>query len=154
MPIDEIIVELDRDVLEHQLVRNGFVRRYQRNAGGRFITPHDIERSPDRSTEDLLRRMPGVHARPVGTNDTEYGARRYEGDAILMESPRGLCRPTVYVDGTRIGYDPESGQTLTSYVPLHTVQAVEVYRSPAEVPVEYNITRSDELCGVLVIWTK
>lgn len=151
MPIDEIVVELDREALEHNLVRNGFVRRYQRNAGGRFITPHDLERSPDRSTEDLLRRVQGVHVRPV--RNERYGRAGYAGDAIFMEGRGELCRPTVYVDGARIRYDPDTGQTLSSFVPLHTVQAVEVYRSPAEVPVEYNITRSDDLCGVLVIWT-
>ena len=33
-------------------------------------------------------------------------------------------------------------------------EAVEAYRSPAEVPVEYNITRSGDQCGVLLFWTK
>ena len=31
-------------------------------------------------------------------------------------------------------------------------QAVEVYRSPAEMPVEYNATGS--YCGIILLWTK
>lgn len=151
LPIDEILVELDRDVLEHKLIRTGFVRRYQRSAGGHFVTPYDIEESPARSTEDLLQPVPGVRVQRISDQD-----RGGTGDALLMESRGRLCKPTVYLDGTRIRYQPETGGTLSSFIPLHQVQAVEVYRTPSEIPMEYDATRTatDGLCGVLVFWTR
>lgn len=151
LPIDEILVELDRNVLEHKLIRTGFVRRYQRNAGGHFVTPHDIEESPARSTEDLLQPVPGVRVQQI--SDKDHGRI---GDALLIESRGRLCKPTVYLDGARIRYQPETGGTLSSFIPLHQVQAIEVYRTSSEIPMEYNATRTarDGLCGVLVFWTR
>mgnify|MGYP002624339834 CR=1 FL=1 len=153
MPIDQILVELDREIFEHKLVRTGFVRRYQRDVGGHFVTPYDIERSPARSTEALLEPIPGIRAQPIH-DENDFGPVGYVGEAVLLESRGGRCTPTIYVDGMRVRYQPQSGQTLTSYVPLHTVLAVEVYDSPADVPTEYNMTRVDDLCGVLVFWTR
>lgn len=151
LPIDEILVELDRNVLEHKLIRTGFVRRYQRNVGGHFVTPYHIEESPARSTEDLLEPIQGVRVQAI--HDKDYGRI---GDAVLIESRGRLCKPAIYLDGTRIRYQPEAGAGLSSFVPLHQVQAVEVYRTPAAIPVEYNATRSpnEGLCGVLVFWTR
>lgn len=151
LPIDEILVELDRNVLEHKLIRTGFVRRYQRNVGGHFVTPYHIEESPARSTEDLLEPVPGVRVQAI--SDADYGRI---GDAVLIESRGSLCQPTVYVDGTRVRYQPDTGGTLSSVIPLHQVQAVEVYRTASEIPMEYNATRTERegLCGVLVFWTR
>ena len=50
MPIDGILVSLQRPALEHQLVKNGFVRRVTRGLG-RFITPIMIEESAAVSAE-------------------------------------------------------------------------------------------------------
>ena len=40
----------------------------------------------------------------------------------------------------------------------HMIDAVEIYRRPAEVPIEYGMTTSGDVaggpCGVVVIWTK
>lgn len=152
LPIDEILVELDRNVLEHKLIRTGFVRRYQRNVGGHFVTPYDIEESSALSTEDLLQPIQGVRVQAI--EDKDYGRI---GDAVLIESRGRLCKPTIYLDGTRIRYQPEiTGAGLSSFVPLHEVQAVEVYPTPATVPVEYNATRTarDGVCGVMVFWTR
>jgi hypothetical protein len=42
--------------------------------------------------------------------------------------------------------------------PLAMIDAVEIYRRPAEVPIEYGMTTtggtSGGPCGVIVIWTK
>ena len=59
MPIDGILVSLQRPALQHQLVKNGFVRRVTRGLG-RFITPIDIERSSATDAADLFRGIPGV----------------------------------------------------------------------------------------------
>lgn len=88
------------------------------------------------------------------------GPLSYLGDMVVMRNAGTgggyLCAPVVFVDGVRVRYDHLDGISLSSLVPLATVEAVEAYRSPAEVPVEYNITRSprEPLCGVLLFWTK
>lgn len=152
LPIDEIVVNLSRPVLEHKLVRNGFVRRYQRGLG-HFITPHDIENSYATSTEQLFANVPDVIVRPSS------GLLSYLGDQVVFRNRAGtggiFCNPTVFVDGARVPYNHTDGVTLSMIVPLESVEAAEVYRSAAEIPPEYNISQTGSTnCGVLVIWTR
>lgn len=152
MPLDAMIVALNRPTLEHSLIRNGFVRRLQRGLG-QFITPVEIEQSPAASTAELFRGIPGVIvSRPGG------GFYSYLGQQIQMRAPAGLCTPSVYVDGARMSYDVSGAMSLDNLIPLDVVDAVEVYRRPAEVPIEYGGTQSPGgeggACGVLVFWTK
>jgi hypothetical protein len=55
-------------------------------------------------------------------------------------------------------YDHLSGVTLSTLVPLDALEAVEVYRRAAEIPVEYSVTQNSSAtvgtCGVIVFWTK
>ena len=153
MPIDEVLVALDRPALEHSLIRNGFVRRLQRGLG-HFITPAEIERSPAMSTPDLFYGIPGlVVAQPGG------GLSAHLGDHVQMRSATGLCTPDLYVDGIRVAYSVRGVMSLDNIVPLEDVDAVEVYRRAAEVPLEYGGTQAGSaaeggLCGVLVFWTR
>ena len=42
--------------------------------------------------------------------------------------------------------------------PLAMIDAIEIYRRPAEIPIEYGMTASGDVpggpCGIVVIWTK
>ncbi len=58
MPIDGILVELQRPAIQHSLIRNGYVRRLQRGLG-HFITPYDIENSLACATETCSAASPG-----------------------------------------------------------------------------------------------
>ena len=153
--LDEIIVALDRPVLQHQLVSNGFVRRLQRGLG-HFITPYEIERSPARTTQDLFYGINGVTVRPRG------GVNSFLGDQVMMtRAGGGWCYPQVFLDGLRLPFDP-SLESIATIVPLQAVEAVEVYRRPSEVPIEYGITQGSGSgnagmasgCGIMIIWTK
>lgn len=153
MPIEGILVSLQRPVLEHNLVRNGFVRRVTRGLG-RFITPAQIERSSARTAADLLRGIPGVHITQPGGAMTSF-----QGDMVRMVSQNDYCAPTIYLDGARIAPNMTSNTPLDALAPLQTIDAIEVYRRPSEVPIEYGMTASGNNtgrgpCGVLVIWTK
>jgi outer membrane cobalamin receptor len=58
----------------------------------------------------------------------------------------------VYVDGVQVqNSNPNLSQSLDSF-PLSQVQAVEVYRGPAETPEAYKQAWS--ACGVILLWTK
>ncbi len=153
MPIEGILVSLQRPVLEHNLVRNGFVRRVTRGLG-RFITPAQIERSSARTAADLLRGIPGVHITNPGGSLASF-----QGDMVRMVSQNDYCAPTIYLDGARIAPNMTTNTPLDALAPLGTIDAIEVYRRPSEVPIEYGMTSSGNAggrgpCGVLVIWTK
>lgn len=150
MPIDGLLVSLQRPVLEHNLVRNGFVRRITRGRG-RFITPAEIEKSSARNTADLFRGIPGVHlTNPPGGM---IGAR----NVVRMVSQNDYCAPTIYLDGARISSGMAADMAIDDLAPLQTLDAVEVYRRPSEIPIEYGMTGTGGgrgPCGVLVLWTK
>lgn len=154
LAIDEVIVALDRPASMHPLVRNGFVRRLQRGLGA-FITPYEIEQSSARSTEQLMAQIPNVR---VGTVYEESGGvltpRGDIGETVQLRRFDGSwCSPTIYVDGRRVEYDPNIGITLSMMADISSVEGIEIYRRPAEVPVEY-VPSPGLICGVLVVWTK
>jgi len=136
MPIDGILVSLQRPVLQHNLVRNGFVRRITRGRG-RFITPADIEKSPARTAADLLRGVQGIHiTRPGG------GIAHFQGEMVRMVSQNDYCAPTIYLDGARLSPSMTATTPLDQLAPLQSIDAVEIYRRPSEVPIEYGMTES------------
>lgn len=153
MPIEGLLVSLQRPVLEHNLVRNGFVRRVTRGLG-RFLTPVAIEESEARTAADLFRGVPGVFVVTPGG-----GLGAYRGDVVRMLAQGDYCAPTIYLDGTRLSPSMTNDTALEALVPLTQIEAVEIYRRPAEIPIEYAMTGSASSsgtgpCGVLVIWTK
>lgn len=154
LPIDQLVVSISRPALEHHLVRNGFVRRLQRGLG-LFVTPYDIEQSSARTTESLLQGMPSVRVGTVVSRQGGVGLPSpHLGETVQIVGPDlSWCDPVVYVDGLRSHYDPSQGFTLTALAHIGDVEAIEVYRRAAEMPVEFSpgpVTR----CGILVMWTK
>jgi hypothetical protein len=152
MPIDGILVSLQRPALQHQLVKNGFVRRVTRGLG-HFITPIVIEKSSARTAEDLFMGIPGVLLQyPQG------GLNAFEGMTVRMTGVGQYCSPTIYLDGARMSVSMTQDMPIQLLAPLEMIDAVEIYRRPAEVPIEYGMTTSGGAsggpCGVLVIWTK
>ena len=142
LPIEDLVVEFNRPITEHSLVRNGFVTRYNRGLG-HFITPTMIERSTAFRTEDLFRNISGVQVSGTG-----FGA-----DRVALRSIGGaLCGPLLYIDGIRTE-SSAPGLAISDIVPFHHLNGVEIYRRPAEIPLEYGISGST-FCGVILLWTK
>ncbi len=152
MPIDGLIVSLQRPVLQHQLVKNGFVRRVTRGLG-HFLTPVMIERSAARSTADLFRGIPGVLLQLPGG-----GLNAFSGEALRLTGTGQFCTPTIYMDGSRMNVELTRDLPIEVIAPLAMIDAVEIYRRPSEIPIEYGMTASGNVpggpCGVIVIWTK
>ncbi len=157
MPIDGILVSLQRPALQHQLVKNGFVRRVTRGLG-RFITPIDIEKSAARSAADLFRGIPGV-----GLTYPQGGLNSFAGEVIRLAGAGSFCTPTIYLDGARMSAEMTENLPIDMIAPLQSIDAVEIYRRPAEIPIEYGMTASGNVsnrgtgsgpCGVIVIWTR
>lgn len=150
LPIEKILVELDAgEPLPPKVVSSGFVRRMQRGLG-HFVTPYDIENAVDTKTTDLLNRLPGVFASYPSNIET------YVGASILLQGPVGRCSPRFYLDGIFV----EPQVSIDGLVPLSDLEAVEIYRRPAQIPVEYGMggraSEGDAFnpCGVVLFWTK
>lgn len=107
---------------------------------GDFIDREEIERRMPSMTSDLLIGGLGV-----------FTAR--DGDIRFMSTTRlgGSCAPAIWVDGLLVR-SPGRSYTLDEIAPSpRDIEAIELYRRPAGVPVQYNI---DALCGVILIWTR
>jgi hypothetical protein len=73
------------------------------------------------------------------------------GDMTPMgETDLGICRVAFVIDGVRA--HRAGTQRIDDLVPFSLVSAIEVYRTPAELPAEYSGYNSR--CGVVAIWTR
>jgi hypothetical protein len=63
--------------------------------------------------------------------------------------PDSVCRANIYVDGVQMHFDETI--SIDQTVPLHWVEAIEVYRRASEVPAEF---LSRATCGVVSVWTR
>lgn len=118
-----------------RLERSGFFRRRARGEGW-FLTRYDplFQR---RRLSDVLRGAPGVNVDEGG------------GGARVSNARSGrTCPYAVFVDGTYTSI--RNIDELTA----EDVDAIEVYRGPAEVPLAYRAPSYDRTCGALLVWTR
>lgn len=146
---------------------HGFYDR-QHHGQGIFITEERLQRNRAGKLTDVLRGIPGIRVLryvPTDTSttrqravlvtsglniDEQYRIASSRGSTRIMDS--GPCWMDVYLDGVQVqSWNPALSQSLDSF-PLSSVQAVEVYRGPAETPEQYKQAWS--ACGVVLLWTK
>lgn len=124
-----------------------FQANRERNPGGAFIGPREIERFRGMRFSNLLQGIPGVRLSYAG------------GFAILMDfagadddstrTSRGLCVPMFYVDGARSQY---TAAELEGLYRADEIAGVEVYVRENQRPVEFQ--DSGSRCGAIAIWTR
>lgn len=153
----------------------GFNRR-QKMGLGHFITRGEIDRYAPTNSADLLRRVPGVRvqANRAGdhvitmTRSTSRCRVQYYVDNMPMPTEELLdaaIEQRITADASANGGSEETRARARSkklnrdlpaftidQIPPETIEAIEVYRGAAEVPVEYR--RTGAICGVVLIWTK
>ncbi len=168
--IQGIDVRIDRERARLRLRRGGY---YERAAAGfgTFISPEQIEALGLRATvSEYLRSVPGVTINQglVLFNDAA-------GGRFLSSAGQAIsgCSPNIWIDGSRT-VNATNRQALTRPAPgapLDTnldasdlaqglddlvqpeaVLAFEVYRNPAETPIEFG--GMNGTCGTIVVWTK
>jgi hypothetical protein len=138
LTLEEVVVRATgRPVQQGALIRNGFYDRMTTGLG-RFLTPDAIGKSMATRITDLFYGLGRVDVVPDG------GRFR-----VLMTNPMGSCVPALYLDGIPLANDGD----LEAAVMLPDVEAVEVYRGGAELPLQFGGT-SAQGCGAIVIWTK
>jgi outer membrane receptor for ferrienterochelin and colicin len=156
------------------LTRVGFYDR-QNSDFGRFITRDLIEERRARRFTDLLRTIPGVRINP-SAGGLGRSAVQLRGSLL---SHGGVCQPRVFIDGTivirgdsrprtldkRAGPREEATEqelpeferdeiALDDVVMPDDVEAIEVYRSAAQIPARFGGASRETQCGVIVIWTR
>ena len=133
------------------LERVGFLRRRE-SSSGYFIGPDQVKARHPLRASDLLRSVPGVQY--VAAN----GLAGFSGYPLMTWTERNRfdprpCFPRVYLDGVVVeagGASSIPQEGFDQIVPVHDVVAMEVYRSPAELPAQFAGLTA---CGVILVWT-
>ena len=121
---------------------------------GAFITRADIERRRPHQPSDLLRTVTGVKV-VMGESGFDRATISMGRNTLLSRSGRTAgatlandCKVSYYVDGSSV----PSGTFHMDDMSALLIEAIEVYRGPAETPAR--LRQRDTACGVIVIWTR
>jgi hypothetical protein len=112
---------------------------------GRFYDRGEIRERGTRLT-DVLRSVPGLRVTSVGFGSDVITV---SGNSAFSLRGSGICQVNLYLDGVFLPMDFFS--SVDHIAPIETVEAIEVYRRPAEMPAEF---LSSGACGVVAIWTR
>lgn len=117
---------------------SGFYQR--RGEGfGHFFTRAEIEKSNVTRLSDLFRTVPGM--RMVSTNTIQ--------NAVRMRGATS-CPPLVWLDGTPAATSEYDLDTMDP----RSIDGIEIYSGPAEVPLQFKPPMDVVACGAIVIWSR
>jgi hypothetical protein len=156
--LPEITVQADR----LKPIEYGWTTRYddffrRKQLGfGKFFTRSDIERWNPYRTANLLALVPGVHVRfrHPGASGTDVEFTRCERVGVWIDGWKQRYNIVSVAGGIR-SRRPLDARPMLTGIYLETVlpsqiEAMEVYRGPAEMPAEF----LDDACAAIVIWTR
>jgi hypothetical protein len=130
------------------LTRAGFYERRARGFGA-FAAGDEISRWYPRTISDILRHLPGVGV--VANPNYMRSSPRIDLRPYLIQL-RGCSSILIFLNGVSVGSAADPDFSLDLVADAMDVSAVEVYRGPSEIPLQFNATNS--LCGAVVIWTE
>jgi hypothetical protein len=130
------------------LEMNGVYDR-ERTGGGHRLFREDIERHSNMSLGQVLARVQGTTRWQRGPFEFIVFTRSME-TGTLQSAPGRFCLPTLFIDGTRAAYG--GSNDINSLATPGQIEAVELYSSAANIPLQYN--GSSSACGVILIWTR
>ena len=117
----------------------GFDQRAARETGV-FMTAKQIEQSGVMSTSDLFRRVPGMQVVAVNGQYVIVGNRSSSFNCTEVQW---------YVDGVQY---QSNGDDMDAVVKPNEIEAIEVYSSATDTPMQFQGPQSQ--CGTVVLWTK
>ena len=146
--IGDRLVTLETVKVQATLVFSRNLAKFQtnreRNLGGLFVGPREIERYRGMRFSNLVQAVPGVRL------------NYRDGFSILMDfkgtddgGSLGLCVPTFYIDGQRSQY---TAGEIEGLYRADELAGVEVYVRESQRPVEFQDINSR--CGAIAIWTR
>lgn len=120
-----------------------FQTNRERNPGGMFVGPREIEQYRGLRFSNLIQNLPGIRLTYRG------------GFSVLMDyrgtddaQSNGLCVPTIYLDGQRSHY---TGAEIEGLYRADELAGVEVYPRAALRPSEF---QDGSHCGAIAVWTR
>jgi len=122
---------------------------------GKFIDSTQLRRSGNRRLTDLLREVPGVRLMSFVEDPARPWIFEWRAASGRKQSTGEPCWMSVVFDGSpiyRSGSLSRPPDFHRDFFEVSSLQAVEVYRSPAEVPQEYG--GSSEQCGLILLWSR
>lgn len=145
--LDPIEVTGEPDV---GLAGRGFHERMKMGFG-RFYEPEELREMEHLLVSDVVRRKGGVEIMPLGSAQVAMNPYMRDGQGRLN------CYMSVYLDGIMIGRGgkPASGPTpvdLRRVLSVVAIEAIEVYRSAAGIPIQFGGASGQ--CGAVVLWTR
>lgn len=129
------------------LSRAGFYERRARGFGV-FAEGSEISRWIPHALSDVLRHLNGV--RVVANPNYGHTGARVDLRPYLIEM-RGCRDILFFLNGTSLGSSADFQFDVDLLALPRDITAVEVYRGPSEIPLQFNATNS--LCGVVLLWT-
>jgi len=146
----DTVTVVAREIERHlpYLVDAGFYKRKQEGFG-HFLTRDQIDKRDPLILSDLLQGMSGVRVACTGARHCTVTMR-----AANTMFFRGSCNPSVVLDGVLLqpGGTGGGGLRLDDLVNPFNIEALEVYPSPAGVPVQYSGYLSP--CGAILVWSR
>ena len=175
--LDPVVVEGQTAEINGALDRAGFYERRAQGLGYSFDRV-EIERANPRIPSDLIRGLPGVESRQVGSSNYAIGSRRgFAGfDTLMVIDDQAMsydCRMQVFVDGaafgaprpvslsagapagvrSRDGDSRLSGDDgVLDMIPIESIEAIEVLSAVSRLPAQYNVANAN--CGAILVWTR
>jgi len=136
--LDPIEVTANR---EPPIGRGGFTER-RRLGFGKFLDSVPLRRAGGRRLSEVLR---SIGVRIVLDRNSAFAASPIRGAG---------CWVNVILDGVTIFRADRHDEPpdLAQEFRTESLESIEYYRSPAEVPIEFGGANAD--CGVLVLWTR
>lgn len=132
-----VVVEA-RDLSGSRLAADGFFDRLDLGAGT-VLNVEDLRRRNPVTLTDALRGVLGVRIR-----------RGEQGPVAISQNAGSECALAVFLDGVPYRYASENLDAISA----QNVVAVEVYRRPSQVPLQYNQLGVSDGCGVALVWTE
>lgn len=137
----------------HSIGLQRFEEHRQRGFGY-FLDREDLEQRTPNTFTDVMWGIPGVQVVDLDDTFRPLNAPPVRPGTTTLRMRGNLdCAPSLYVDGMLFGnvdYVADGGIDNLIYAP--DLEAVEVYRGPAEVPPDLNTGAPG--CGVIAVWTR
>jgi 5-hydroxyisourate hydrolase-like protein (transthyretin family) len=136
------------------LASNGFYDR-ERGGRGKFVRREDLDRHPEHNLVHTLARIPGVEldVDRRGREIVTFTRGRTVGTLKRAQvCQRDDCYPQIYLDGSLMRYAPPNDVQLDDIITPNQIEAIEVYRSSAELPAQFGGNNS--ACGAILIWSR
>ncbi len=149
VPLDTIAVVGDTGLARgpvRWLADVGFYGRRSKGFGY-FLTRDDIDKKDPLTVSDLLKGIPGIRVScgsPLSCTITMPAA------TSMFIGKR--CAPTVVLDGAVVTVGGSGGTGNLDWFNPFNLEAIEIYPSPAGVPVQYAGYMSP--CGAVLLWSR